>query len=74
MEEMQPKAKARGMLQPLYNKNNNKSKHSKLFNNFKYTTYAWSYKMEYDYFITEQLYKHVEDYVFQQYDAKFTTK
>ena len=27
----------------------------KLFNNFKYTTFIWSYKIKYDYFITEQV-------------------
>ena len=35
----------------------------KLFNTIKYTTYIWSYKIRYDYFMTEQVYKHLEDYV-----------
>ena len=47
---------------------------NKLFNLINYTTYIWSYKMKYNYFITEQVVSAFRGLCFSQYDTKFTTK
>ena len=37
----------------------------KEFNTIKYIIYIWCYKIKYDYFMTNKLYEHLEDYVSQ---------
>ena len=46
-------------------------RNNKVFNTTNYTTYIWSYKIEYDYFMTEQIVEAFRRLCFPQHDTKF---
>ena len=39
-----------------------------------YPTYIWSYRMKYEYFMTERVVQAIRGLCFPQLDTKFTTK